>query len=115
MLELPESAKPGPRRAAGCIKHQLYNIQSVNRYAVSFTVSTSAGDQTFNLEGDEIRYIPPSSGVPIVSTAETLKWTRFLDTLERAAAARRPVLVDYDMPSREVFGVYVQWENNCPG
>ena len=112
-LALPEIAKPGVQRAAGCIKHELYNIQSINRYAVSFTIATSTGDQTFNLEADEIRYIPPSSGMPIASTAETLKWTRFLDTFERAAATRRPVLVDYELPSREVFGVYIQWEDQC--
>jgi hypothetical protein len=113
LIKLPDAAKPGQRRAAGCIKQQLYNIQSVDRYSVSFTVATSSGDALFNLEGSEIKYIPPSTPLPIVSTAETLKWTRFLDTLERAAATRRPVLVDYEMPSRDVFGVYIQWEDQC--
>ncbi|GJL93465.1 hypothetical protein [Hyphococcus sp.] len=112
-VKLPDVLAPGQHRAAGCIKQQLYNIQSVSGYSVSFTVATSEGDRLFNLEGDAIRYIPDGTPLPLATTAQTLKWTRFLDTLERAAATRRSVLVDYATPSRKVFGVYIQWENEC--
>lgn len=105
--------KAGTARAAGCIKHQVYNIQGLSRVATAFVLTTSSGDQTFNFEGDAIRHIPAGAGLPIASTAETNRWDRVLTTLERAAAADKPLLVDYNLPSREVFGIYVQWEGNC--
>ncbi len=114
-VKLPDALAPGQHRAAGCIKQQLYNVQSVAGYSVSFTVATSEGDRLFNLESDAIRFIPEGAPLPLATTAQTMKWTRFLDTLERAAAARRSVLVDYETPSRKVFGVYIQWENACAG
>jgi len=101
-------------RLAGCIRHQTYNTQSVTNYSTSFTLITSEGDRQFNFEADKIRYIPPGGPLPLPTTAETLKWTRLLDTLERAAAAGKPLLVDYTTSSNEVFGIYVQWSENCP-
>jgi hypothetical protein len=79
-----------------------------------FTLITSSGDQRINFEADKIRYVPPGAPLPLPTTAQTLKWTRILDTLERAAAAGKPLLVDYATPSNEVFGIYVQWTENCP-
>lgn len=100
-------------RAAGCIKHQLYNIQGLSRIATMFVLNTSSGDMRFNFEADAIRYLPPGAPVPIATTGETNRWDRVLTTLERAAAADKPLLVDYNMPGRDVFGIYVQWEGNC--
>lgn len=103
----------GTARAAGCIKHQVYNVQGLNRIATTFVLSTSSGDQRFNFEGTAIRHVPEGAPLPIASTLETNRWDRILTTLERAAAADKPLLVDYNLPSREVFGIYVQWSGNC--
>jgi hypothetical protein len=109
----PEAAPVAQARLAGCIRHQTYNTQSPANFSTSFTLITSDGDRTFNFEADKIRYIPPGAPLPLPTAAETLKWTRILDTLERAAAAGKPLLVDYTTPSNEVFGIYVQWTENC--
>lgn len=112
--KLPDVAPPGTARLAGCIRHQIYNTQSVTNFSTSFTLITSAGDRQFNFEADKIRYIPPGAPLPLPTAAQTLKWARLLDTLERAAAAGKPLLVDYSTPSNEVYGIYVQWSENCP-
>jgi hypothetical protein len=112
--KLPEAAPVTQARLAGCIRHQVYNTQSVNNFSTAFTLITADGDRLFNFEADKIRYIPPGAPLPLPTAAETLKWTRLLDTLERAAAAGKPLLVDYTTPSNEVFGIYVQWSENCP-
>ncbi|MGB3626624.1 MAG: hypothetical protein WA989_12395 [Henriciella sp.] len=112
--KLSEAVKPGQARLAGCIRHQVYNTQSVNQISTAFTLITSEGDRTFNFEADRIRYIPPGTGLPLPTAAQTDKWDRILDTLERAAAAGKPLLIDYSTPSNEVFGMYVQWSENCP-
>lgn len=100
-------------RAAGCIKHQVYNVQGLNRVSTMFVLATSSGDMTFNFEGTAIRYIPEGDPIPLASSLETKRWERILTTLERAAAADKPLLIDYNMPSREVFGMFVQWSENC--
>ena len=103
----------GTARAAGCIKHQVYNVQSLNRVSTMFVLSTSSGDQRFNFEGTAIRHIPDGASVRMSSTLETNRWGRILTTLERAGAANKPLLVDYQLPSREVFSIHVQWSGNC--
>ncbi len=100
-------------RAAGCISHQVYNIQSLSRISTAFVLSTSSGDQKFNFEPDAIRHVPDGAGLPLASTGETNRWDRVLTTLERAAAADKPLLVDYKLPGREVYGIHVQWSGNC--
>jgi len=105
--------KAATARAAGCISHQVYNVQGLSRVSTAFVLSTSSGDQTFNFEADAIRHIAAGAGLPLASTGETNRWDRVLTTLERAAAANKPLLVDYNLPSREVFGIYVQWSGNC--
>ncbi len=110
----PEAATITRERLAGCIRHQTYNTQSPANFSTAFTLITAEGDRLFNFEADKIRYVPPGSPLPLPTAAETLKWTRILDTLERAAAAGKPLLVDYTAPSNEVFGIYVQWSGNCP-
>lgn len=110
----PEAAPVSQARLAGCIRHQVYNTQSAANFSTAFTLITSDGDRQFNFEADKIRYIPPGAPLPLPTAPETLKWTRLLDTLERAAAAGKPLLVDYTTPSNEVFGIYVQWSENCP-
>jgi len=112
--KVPEAAPVTQARLAGCIRHQTYNTQSPTNFSTAFTLITPSGDQQFNFEADKIRYIPPGAPLPLPTAAETLKWTRILDTLERAAAANKPLLVDYTTPSNEVFGIYVQWSGNCP-
>ena len=112
--KLPDALKPGQARLAGCIRHQVYNTQSVINFSTAFTLATDSGDKTFSFEADKIRYIPEGAGMPLATAAQTQKWTRILDTLERAAAAGKPLLVDYATPSNEVFGIYVQWSGNCP-
>ena len=105
--------KASTERAVGCISHQVYNIQGLSRVSTAFVLSTSSGDQTFNFEADAIRHVPAGSGLPLSSTAETNRWDRVLTTLERAAAADKPILVDYRLPGREVFGMHVQWAGDC--
>lgn len=105
--------KAATARAAGCISHQVYNVQGLSRISTAFVLSTSSGDQKFNFETDAIRHIPEGAGLPLASTGETNRWDRVLTTLERAAAANKPLLVDYNLPSREVFGIHVQWSGNC--
>ena len=100
-------------RAAGCIKHQLYNVQGLNRISTTFVIATSSGDKRFNFEGNAIRYVPDGDPLPLASTLETNRWDRILTTLERAGAADKPLLVDYNTASREVFGIYIQWSGNC--
>lgn len=100
-------------RAVGCIKHQVYNIQSLSRIATMFVLKTSSGDQRFNFEPDAIRHLPTGAPVPIASTGETNRWDRVLTTLERAAAADKPLLINYNLPGREVYSMHVQWEGNC--
>ena len=100
-------------RAAGCISHQVYNVQGLSRISTAFILSTSSGDQKFNFEPDAIRHIPDGASLPLASTGETNRWDRVLTTLERAAAANKPLLVDYKLPGREVYGIHVQWSGNC--
>ncbi len=111
---ISEVLKTGQARAAGCIKQQLYNIQSVNQMSVSFTLDTAEGDRLFNLESTEIRHVPAGSALPISTTAEMQRWTRLLDTLERAGSAGKPLLVDHETPSGDVFAIYIQWSGSCP-
>ncbi len=111
---IPDALKPGQSRAVGCIKHELYNIQSVTGMSISFMLETATGDEIFNFEGTQIKRIAPGAGLPLATTAETHRWTRLLDTLERAAAADKPLIVDYQTPSGTVFGIYVQWSEDCP-
>jgi len=94
--KLPEAAPVATARLAGCIRHQVYNTQSVNNFSTAFTLITADGDRQFNFEADKIRYIPPGGPLPLPT------------------AAGKPLLVDYTTPSNEVFGIYVQWTENCP-
>ncbi|MEM7460320.1 MAG: hypothetical protein AAF331_12705 [Pseudomonadota bacterium] len=112
-LNLDGVTKSAQARAAGCIKHQVYNVQGLNRISTTFVVATSSGDKTFNFEGNAIRYIPDGDPLPLASTLETNRWDRILTTLERAGAANKPLLVDYNTGTREVFGIFVQWSGNC--
>lgn len=100
-------------RAVGCIKHQVYNIQGLSRIATLFVLKTSSGDQRFNFEADAIRHLADGAPVPIATTGETNRWDRVLTTLERAAAADKPLLINYNLPGRDVYSINVQWEGNC--
>ncbi|MEO1552437.1 MAG: hypothetical protein AAFR82_00775 [Pseudomonadota bacterium] len=111
--QLEEIMEATRARAAGCIKHQVYNVQGLNRISTLFVLATSSGDRTFNFEGNAIRYVPDGDPLPLASTLETNRWDRILTTLERAAAADKPLLVDYNSTTREVYGIYVQWSENC--
>ncbi len=111
---LPDISGTERQRALGCVKHQLYNTRSADHYSVSFMIATSEGDRNFNFESDRIRHVPSGSPLPIPTRAETLKWEMIIGTLEAAAAARKPVIIDYTTPSNAVFGIYVQWSDSCP-
>ena len=100
-------------RAVGCVQHQVYNIQGLSRIATMFVLNTSSGNQRFNFEADAIRHIPDGAPVPIASTGETNRWDRVLTTLERAAAADKPILIDYNLPGRDVYAMNIQWSGNC--
>jgi hypothetical protein len=113
-VPLPDISGTQRQRALGCVKHQLYNTQSADHYSVSFMITTSEGDRNFNFERDRIRHVPSGAPLPLPTRAETLKWEMVIGTLEAAAAARRPVIIDYTTPSNEVFGIYVQWSDSCP-
>lgn len=105
--------KASTARAVGCVSHQVYNIRSLSQVSTAFVLSTSSGDQIFNFEADAIRHVPEGTGLALGTTGETNRWDRVLTTLERAAAANKPLLVNYKLPSREVFGMHVQWSENC--
>lgn len=106
---------PGPvetATAAGCIISQTYNTQSVDDFSVQFRVNTSSGPVMFNVLVPNIKRADPSS-FPLASASETLRWTRLLDTFERAAASDRPITVSYEVASRNVFGITIEWNRRC--
>lgn len=105
----------GTARAVGCISHQVYNIQGLNLISTGFVLSTSSGDQVFHFQGDAIRHVPAGSPVRLSSTLETNRWDRILTTLERAAAADKPLLINYNLPGRDVYSIHVQWSQDCSG
>jgi len=76
-------------------------------------LSTSSGDQLFNFEGDAIRHVPAGTAPRLASSLETNRWDRILTTLERAGAADKPLLINYNLPGREVFSLHIQWSGNC--
>lgn len=98
--------------AAGCIISQTYNTQSVDDFSVQFRVDTSSGPEMFNVLVPNIKRADPSS-FPLASAPETLRWTRLLDTFERAAASDRPISVSYEVASRNVFGITIEWNRRC--
>lgn len=98
--------------AAGCIISQTYNTQSVDNFSVQFRIETSGGPEMFNVLVPNIKHANPSS-FALASTPETLRWTRLLDTFERAAASDRPVRVSYETLSRNVFGITIEWNRRC--
>lgn len=100
--------------AAGCIISQTYNTQSVDDFSVQFRVDTSSGPEMFNVLVPNIKRADPSS-FPLASAPETLRWTRLLDTFERAAASDRPIRVSYEVASRNVFGITIEWNRRCTG
>ncbi|MEM5516048.1 hypothetical protein WNY37_03735 [Henriciella sp. AS95] len=112
--DILDTKKPGQANLLGCVASEVYNTQSVTAYSVLVVLETSEGDRRVNFEGDKIRYVPPGDPLPLATTAQTLKWTRILDTIERAAAADKPLVVSYSTPSNDVFGVMVQWSGDCP-
>jgi len=98
--------------AAGCIISQTYNTQSVDDFSVQFRVDTSSGPEMFNVLVPNIKRANPSS-FPLANAAQTLRWTRLLDTFERAAASDRPIRVSYEVASRDVFGITIEWNRRC--
>jgi hypothetical protein len=108
------AAPAGQATLQGCIRHQTYNTQSVNTVSVVFVLITPTGDERINFEADKIRYVPPGAGLPIATAAETQKWSQVLNTIERGAAAGKPLQVMYSTPSNEVFAINVMWSSKCP-
>ena len=98
--------------AAGCILSQTYNTQSVDDFSVQFRISTSSGPEMFNVLVPNIKKANPSS-FPLANASQTLRWTRLLDTFERAAMTDRPVTVSYETVSRNVFGISIDWSRRC--
>ena len=98
--------------AGGCIISQTYNTQSVDDFSVQFRINTSSGPEMFNVLTPYIKRADPSS-FPLASASETLRWTRLLDTFERAAASDRPIRVSYQVASRNVFGITIEWNRRC--
>ena len=98
--------------AVGCIISQTYNTQSVDDFSVQFRIDTSSGPEMFNVLVPNIKHANPAS-FPLATAPETLRWTRLLDTFERAAASDRPISVSYETASQNVFGITIQWNQRC--
>jgi len=105
--------RPSTAVAAGCIISQTYNTQSVDDYSVQLRIDTSSGPEMFNLTATHIVRVPGATGFTLARRTDTLKWTRFLDTFERAAMTDRPVSVSYETANNRVFGVTIDWNRKC--
>ena len=108
-----KTTEPETRLASGCILSETFNTQSVTNYSMQFRLMTSAGPEMFNFTGTYLMHADPAS-FPLATRDETLRWTRIMDALERAAMSDRPIDVQYELPSHRVFGVTIRWNERCP-
>jgi hypothetical protein len=88
-LRLPGSA-PEPVTVRGCIVSETFNTQSVTDYSMQFRIRTATGFEMFNFTADYLVRVDPSS-FTLATREETLRWTRIMDALERAAQEQRTV------------------------
>lgn len=105
---------PAIARAAGCVSKTVWNTGGVDYYSNSFAIKDSAGvEQAFAFAPSVLFAATPGS-LPLASRADSEKWRMVIESVERAAAARRYLLVDYETVSRRTFGVYILWDQTCP-
>ena len=108
-----KTTEPEQRTASGCILSETFNTQSVSDYSMQFRLMTSSGPEMFNFTGTHLMHADPAS-FPLATRDETLRWTRIMDARERAAMRERPIDVQYELPSRRVFGVTIRWNERRP-
>ncbi len=99
--------------ASGCILSETFNTQSANDYSMQFRLMTATGPEMFNFSGDYLVHADPSS-FTLATSADTLRWARIMEAIERAAQSERPLDVQYDSATNRVFGVTIRWNERCP-
>ena len=107
-------AQPERQRVIGCVTDQTYTVQSALRQGLSFAVQQGSESFRFNFEADAIRYVPDAAPLPMATTEDLDQYEALIESLERAAMAGKPVLVDYVTRSREVVGSRIMWWDSCP-
>ena len=113
---LRDKLKTEPAEAAtasGCILSETFNTQSVTDYSMQFRLMTSSGPEMFNFTGTHLVHADPAS-FPLATSAETLNWTRIMEAIERAAQSERPLDIQYETTTQNVFGVTIRWNERCP-
>lgn len=115
-VKLPDLRRPGaepePVTVRGCIVSETFNTQSATEYSMQFRIRTASGFEMFNFTGDYLVRADPSS-FTLATRDETLRWTRIMDALERAAQENRTIDVSYDNRNQRVFGVSINWNEAC--
>ena len=109
----PEAPEIETAQASGCIVSQTWNTQSADDYSMQFRIQTGPRSfEMFNFLVPNIKREDPSSFF-LATRAESEKWFRVGETVERAAMSGRPVDVSYEVESRNVFGISVNWRQEC--
>ena len=108
------AAGPAQARIVGCVTSTLWNTGGIDYYSHSFGVTDSSGAaQTFAFAPTILHASTPGS-LMLATRADSEKWRMVIESVERAAAARRQVMVDYETVSRRTFGVMILWDTACP-
>lgn len=101
-------------RSLGCISIEILDTQNIDNYTVQFRVETANGLEIFTFGPTQVVKVDGTSGSPLATREQTVRWTKILDSLERAAVAGKPLLIDYEVESRRVFGFSILWDGSCP-
>ena len=126
MRPLPEGvAKPLPSgggkvtapaiaRATGCVSSTVWNTAGIDYYSNSFSLKDSSGAEQIFAFAPAVLYAAVPGSLPLASRADSEKWRMVIESVERAAVARRQLMVDYETVSRRTFGVVILWDRTCP-
>lgn len=110
---LPQAAaQPASTRVVGCMERQTYDVRPNGDFTLTFWIRDAAGaTHQFGFGQGQITRI--TTGLPLVPASATLQWTRIIDTIERAAAANKPLWVEYENANNRVFGISADWSGRC--
>jgi hypothetical protein len=108
----PAGAEPLPVTVRGCIVSETFNTQSATDYSMQFRIRTATGFEMFNFTRDYIVRADPAS-FTLATREDTMRWTRIMDALERAAQEQRTIDVSYDDRNQRVFGISINWNEDC--
>ena len=105
---------PATARVIGCVSTTIWNTAGIDYYSNSFSLKDSSGAaQTFAF-APSVLYAAVPGSLPLASRADSEKWRMVIESVERAAVARRQLMVDYETVSRRTFGVVILWDQTCP-